>query len=245
MKSLHSISAIVPIYNERAAVPSVIEQIDRFLDVHFADYEVIVVESGSTDGTGEACDALPTRLPRVRVVHEGARNGFGSAVRMGIGLASKRWVWPIVVDLPFDLDAMLTALPYMDTCSAVLSYRADDPRGLYRRVQSLVFNLLGRTLLRVRARHINSAFKVTDTALIQSFDLESRGWLIDAELIMRLEDRGISYVEIPVRLIDRTTGTSTVGPKAVAYAVRDLFRLALRRQRSSAVGAAARQESGR
>jgi glycosyltransferase involved in cell wall biosynthesis len=243
VKSRHSISAIVPIYNELAAVPGVIEDIDRFLDAHFTDYEVLVVESGSTDGTAAACDALPALLPRVRVVHEGARNGFGSAVRAGVALAEKSWVWPIVVDMPFDLGVVVEALPHMDTCPAVLSYRSDDPRGAYRRLQSLVFNALGRALLGVRARHINSAFKVTSTALVRSLGLESRGWLIDAELIMRLEERGVPYVEIPVRLVDRTTGRSTVGSSAVVRACRDLIRLAVRR-RQRHLGAARRPENG-
>jgi glycosyltransferase involved in cell wall biosynthesis len=237
VKSRHSISAIVPIYNERAAVPGAIQAIDRVLDAHIADYEIIVVESGSTDGTGEACDALPSQLPRVRVVHEGARNGFGSAVRAGIALAKKSWVWPVVVDLPFDLNVIVEALPHMDTCLAVISYRSEDPRGGYRRLQSVVFNRLARTLLRVHARHVNSAFKVTNTALAQSLGLESRGWLLDAELIMRLEERGVPYAEIPVRLVDRTTGRSTIGPRAVVNACFDLIRLAFRSGRPPAVQA--------
>jgi glycosyltransferase involved in cell wall biosynthesis len=233
VKSPHTISVVIPIYNERSAVPSAIEAIDRFLDAQFADYELIIIESGSTDGTAEACDALPSSLPRARVVHEGGRNGFGSAVRLGYSLATKRWVWPIVVDMPFDLDVIIDALPHMDRCDAVFSYRSEDPRGAYRRMQSRVFNMLARLLLRVRARHINSAFKVTNTALTQSLNLESRGWLLDAELIMRLEERGVRYAEIPVRLIDRATGRSTIGPAAAVGAFRDLVRLALRRRLTS------------
>jgi len=231
VKSPHTISVVVPIYNERAAVPRVFEEIDRFLDARFSDYELIVIESGSTDGTGEACDALPPLRPRVRVIHEGARNGFGSAVRAGIALATKDWVWPIVVDLPFELDVIEGALSQMDTYAAVISYRSQDPRGGYRRLQSLVFNRLARAVLHVHAHHINSAFKIVRTPLIQSLGLESRGWLLDAELIMRLEERGVEYAEIPVRLVDRTTGRSTIGPAAVVGAIRDLCGLALRRRR--------------
>jgi glycosyltransferase involved in cell wall biosynthesis len=241
VKSPHTISAIIPIYNERSAVPGVIQEIDRFLEAHFADHEIIVVESGSTDGTGEACDALPSLLPCVRVVHEGARNGLGSAIRTGVSLATKRWVWPLVVDMPFSLDVILDALPHMETGQSVISYRSADPRGIYRRCQSLVFNTLGRRLLGVRARHINSAFKVTDTKLMQSLDLQSNRWLLDAELIMRLEQRGIRYVEIPVRLVDRTTGRSTIGPMAAVSAFRDLMRLAVDGRRPPAT---ARRENG-
>jgi glycosyltransferase involved in cell wall biosynthesis len=235
VKSAHGISAIIPIYNERAAVPGVIEEIDRFLSDHFVDYEIIVVESGSTDGTAEACDELPVRLPRARVVHEGGRNGLGSAIRTGTALATKRWVWPLVVDMPFSLETILVALPHMDRVRSVISYRSADPRNLYRRTQSVVFNLLGRVLLGVRARHLNSAFKVTETALIQSLALQSNGWLLDAELIMRLEQRGVPYVEIPVQLVDRTTGRSTIGPMAAVSAFRDLIRLAFTRGPSSPI----------
>ena len=234
MTSPHTISAVVPIYNERQAIPGVIQQIDRFLAAHFADYEIIVVESGSTDGTAEACDALPQLLPKVRVVHEGGRNGFGSAVLTGAALATKRWVWPLVVDMPFSLDVILAALPHMDQCQAVLSYRSSDPRSSYRRFQSRVFNALSRQLLGVRARHVNSAFKITESKLMQSLHLRSKGWLLDAELIMRLDERGIRYAEIPVELVDRTSGGSTIGPAASLGAVRDLFRLALDRRRPAA-----------
>jgi glycosyltransferase involved in cell wall biosynthesis len=233
VKSAHSISAIIPIYNERSALPGVIQEIDAFLDAHFSDYEIIVIESGSTDGTAEACDALTGLLRRVRVIHEGARNGFGSAIRTGVAAATKRWIWPLVVDMPFNLQVMLTALPHLDTCAAVLSYRSDDPRSLYRRFQSLVFNTVARRLLRVRARHINSAFKVTDAALLRSMGLRSNGWLLDAELIMRLEQAGMPYVEIPVQLVDRTNGRSSVGPGASLKAARDLLGLAFWRAREA------------
>ena len=132
MKSPHTISAVIPIYNERSAVPGVIQEIDRFLDAHFIDYEIIIVESGSTDGTAEACDALPAVVPRARIVHEGARNGLGSAIRRGTALATKRWVWPLVVDMPFGLEVILEALPHMETGRSVISYRSADPRNLYR-----------------------------------------------------------------------------------------------------------------
>ena len=147
------------------------------------------------------------RAARVRVVHEGARNGFGSAIRAGVRLAGKDWVWPLVVDMPFSLEAILDALPHMDASQSVISYRSADPRSVYRRLQSVIFNGLGRQMLGVRARHLNSAFKITRTALIQSLDLQSNGWLLDAELIVRLEQRRIPYVEIPVRLVDRSNRT--------------------------------------
>ena len=230
MKSAHSISAVIAVYNEHEALPQVAHDVDRFLASHFDDYEIIIVESGSTDGTGEVCDALPARLPRVRVHHEGSRNGFGSAVRTGYALATKDWVWPLVADMPFPLEAMERAIPYFDTHGCVLSYRSEDPRGWYRRFQSHVFNSLARVLLGVRVRHINSAFKVTRASVVRSMALRSNGWLIDAELVMRLEQLRVPWIEIPVKVVSRTIGRSSLGPAAVAKTALELVALSFRRK---------------
>ena len=135
MKSPHTITAVVPVYNERVALGPAVEAIDAYLAAHFQDYEIVIVESGSNDGTGETSDALASRLGHVRVLHEGARNGFGSAIRAGLGLARMEWIWPLVVDMPFPLESMNDALPLMDRHTAILSYRSHDPRGAYRRFQ--------------------------------------------------------------------------------------------------------------
>jgi len=229
--SRHTISAVVPIYNERAAVAGAVAQIDAFLAAHCADYEIILVESGSTDGTREACDRLAETVPSVCVYHEGRRNGFGSALRAGIGLARMDWVWPLVVDMPFALTALEAALPHMNSFDCVLSYRSVDPRGVFRRIQSAVFNRLGRALLGVHVRHINSAFKVIRTSLLRSMSLRSNGWVVDAEIIMNLEDRGVRWTEIPVALVPRQTGQSSVGLGASLRTAADLFELGFKRQR--------------
>jgi glycosyltransferase involved in cell wall biosynthesis len=230
VKSRHTISAIVPVYNERSALAPAVEAIDAYLASQFEDYEIVIVESGSTDGTGGECDALALRLDHVRVVHEGGRNGFGSAIRTGLASARKQWIWPLVVDMPFPLESMREALPLMDRHAAILSYRSEDPRGSYRRFQSAVFNRLARLLLGVRVRHVNSAFKVVRTDVMQSLNLQQRGWLIDAELIAGLERRGADYAEIPVALVPRAVGVSTIGTAAVWRSILDLLALAKARR---------------
>jgi glycosyltransferase involved in cell wall biosynthesis len=221
---------VVPVYNERSALAPAIEAIDQYLSAHVQDYEILIIESGSTDGTGEACDALASRLTHARVLHEGARNGFGSAIRAGLGMARMDWIWPLVVDMPFPLESMNQALPLMDRHDAILSYRSEDPRGAYRRFQSAVFNRLARLLLGIRVRHVNSAFKVVRTGVMRSLDLRQRGWLIDAELIAGLERRGASYTEIPVALVPRAVGVSTIGAAAVWRSILDLLALARTRR---------------
>lgn len=211
MIDTHSITTIVPVYNEVETIRDSIARIDAFLGQTFNEYEILIVESGSTDGSDRECDRLADRFASVRALHEGARNGFGSALRLGFASASKDLVWAVSADLPFPLEALLRAVPLLDRCDCVLSYRCEDDRGVFRRLQSRAYNTLARWVLRIGATNINSQFKLYRKQVIQSLRIESNGWLVDTEIVYRLQRAGVRTEEIGVPLIDRTAGTSTVG----------------------------------
>lgn len=218
-----SITVVMPVYNEQEALPPAVRQLDAFLAESFSDYEVLIVESGSTDGTGAACDALAEQLPHVRVLHEGARNGFGSALELGYGNATKELVWMVTSDVPFDLAALHEAMPRFAEVDVVLSYRASDPRGLFRKLQSVVYNTLVKCVLGLRVKQVNSAFKMYRREVIQKIPIISRGWFVDAEILYRIKQAGVPFCEIPVALIDRSVGKSSVGLLAFVAILRELW----------------------
>ncbi|HUU29520.1 MAG TPA: glycosyltransferase family 2 protein [archaeon] len=219
----YSISIIVPVYNEAVLLEESVDRIVSFLSTHFTDFEVLLVESGSTDGTAEICDSLVEKFAEVQVVHEGARNGFGSAIKLGYKKAAKDLVCLETVDFPYQIETILHALPLMNQYDCVLSYRSRDCRNsYYRKVQSFVYNSLVRLLLGLRVKHINSAFKMFKRELIQSFDLISNGWFIDAEIVYRVQAKKIKYAEIPVEVTERIKGKSNVSLSAPVSALKEL-----------------------
>ncbi len=206
-----SLSVIIPVYNEVDLLGEAVRTIDAFVKQHFSHYELVIIESGSTDGTGALCDQLATELSAVRVIHEGARNGFGSALKRGYKEATLDWVWFITADTPFPLESIVKAKALFGQYDCVLSYRSEDTRkSAFRKVQSVVYNTLVKTVLGLRVKHVNSAFKVFKREVIQSLPLISNGWFIDAETLYWLTQRKVRYTEIPVPLIDRTGGHSTI-----------------------------------
>ena len=217
-----SVSVIVPVFNEGLLLEESLAQMDRFLTQHFPDYEILVIESGSTDGSDALCDRMARGNPKIRVIHEGARKGLGAAVRLGFTRASKDLVWVIASDIPFSLESFLRAVPLLRDHDCVLSYRAKDPRSLYRRFQSWVYNLLVKQCLGLRCRSVNSAFKVFKRPVLQVLKLRSSGWLWDAEVLYRLQEKGIACAEIPVELVDRRPGRSSVGPMDFLSVLREL-----------------------
>jgi glycosyltransferase involved in cell wall biosynthesis len=216
-----SLSIVVPVYNEILALENGLTTVSTFLESHGFDHEILVVESGSTDGTGEKCDVLAGVLPHVRVIHEGARNGFGSAIKLGYQQARKDLVWIITVDLFFPLEAIFEAMPLLAQYDYVASYRSEDTRGLYRKMQSFVYNKLITLTLGLKVRHVNSGFKVIKRQLLSHVDLTSRGWFVDAELLYHLQKDGRTFVEIPVPLFDRTQGRSSVGALAFVKVLKE------------------------
>jgi glycosyltransferase involved in cell wall biosynthesis len=208
--SAYSVSVIVPIYNEVLLVEDSLRAISRFMEENFKDYEIVVIESGSTDGSSEICDRLSGLLPNINVIHEERKSGFGSALRLGYRTASKELIWLVVVDMPFPLDTINRALPLLNEYDCVFSYRDEDDRGPVKRLRSHLYNLLVKAILKVKVRHINSAFRVFKREAIQSLPLTSTGWTLDAEVLYEVTRRNIKYAEIPVSLRDRTMGTTTI-----------------------------------
>lgn len=224
METRYSLSLLVPVYNEYGLLESSLQTINTFLAAHFADYEIVVVESGSTDGSAQICDDIAGRNDRIRVIHEGARNGFGAALKLGYAQACKDLLVLYTVDMPFPLEAMLQALPYLSQYDCVLSYRSHDTRSIYRRFQSCVYNFVVKTLLGLRVRQVNSAFKLLRRTTAQGLQMVSNHWFFEAELLYRLQERRSSFMEIPVPLTERVGGVSSVTAFTFLVMLKELFR---------------------
>jgi len=205
-----SISVIVPIYNEIVLIKQSLAHLSSFLETNISDYEILIIESGSTDGSYEASDSLAEALPNIRVIHEGHRSGFGSALRLGYAHARKDLVWLVVVDFPFPPETILRALPLFEDYDCVFSFRKADNRSILKRLRSWLYNVTAKFILGIKVKHVNSAFRVFRREVIQNLPLRSSGWALDAEVIFEITRRNIPYTEIPVELIDRIEGTTSI-----------------------------------
>lgn len=205
-----SVSVIFPVFNEVELTETAIRELDNYLIQLGHDYEIIVIESGSTDGTREICDQLAKELVSLIVLHQEKREGFGSAVRIGYSHASKDLIWLVTADIPFPLKSLETALPLAEKYECILSYRKNDNRKLFRRIQSFVFQSFIYYYMKLPMKNINSAFKLYHRDFIQSLNLKSTGWSLDAEVLLWIEERKVKFIEIPVDLIERSKGKSKV-----------------------------------
>jgi len=210
MGSPASITALVPVYNEMMTVGASVRRIHGFLASLFKPFEILVVESGSSDGTAQACDELAVEFPGVVVIHEGRRNGFGAALRLGFAKATKELIWVVPVDLPYPLSTLTEALAQIPHCDAVLSTRRTDARSAFRRLQSRIYTSLCAAVLGQPAVSPNSAFKLYRREVLQSLPISSNGWFIDTEIAYRLRERKCRIAIVEIDTIERSSGQSSV-----------------------------------
>ena len=201
-------------YNEEAYARRAVAAARAALETAIPDWEIVIVDDASTDGTAALADALAREDPRVRVVHNPRNRRLGGALRAGYAAATKDLVFYTDADLPVDLEVLPRAVRLLEYQQAdiVAAYRFDrTSEGLVRAVYTFSYNHLIRTLFGLRVRDVNFAFKLFRRSVLEKFTLTSEGSFIDAEFLLRARKAGCVIIQIGLDYFPRTRGTSTLG----------------------------------
>lgn len=224
----HELSVILPAFNEEANVEQVVRSCVAYLEARMPDYEILVVNDGSRDRTGEILDQLAGTFTRLRPLHHAQNRGYGAALRTGFDAAVKRFVFYMDGDGQFDIRDLDLLLPLVtDEEHIVTGYRIERQDPFVRRLNAKLFGgWLVRILLNVRVRDLNCAFKLIPKNILENITLESTGALINAEMYGRAVQRGFGVKEVGVHHYPRTAGVQTGAHLSVIVrAFYDLFRL--------------------
>lgn len=221
----------MPVFNEAALVASSVKNAVSVLDSMCTDFEVIVVDDGSTDDSGAIADALVAADSRVRVVHHQGNQGYGQALRTGFAAATREVVAYTDIDDPADLRLLAEAVPHLETHDMVIGYRLGGNDTLKRRVFSWGYNSLVRILFGVKVRDINFSFKLIRRDALRQMRLGAGSVFIDGELLVEAKRLGLRLFEMPVRYQERTAGSSHFdGLSAAAATLREIVRYRARRR---------------
>lgn len=225
--SVKELSIVLPAYNEEANIETVVRKVAGFFAGRGIDYEIVVVNDGSRDRTGEILRRLQAEVPQLRPQEHVQNRGYGAALRTGFAAATKPYVFYMDGDGQFDITDIDRLLPLAGEDHIVTGYRIERRDPFIRRLNAKLFGgFLVRILLGVRVRDLNCAFKLIPRKILDSITLESTGALINAELYGRAVRRGFGIREVGVHHYPRTAGVQTgAHVRVIVRAFYDLFRL--------------------
>jgi dolichol-phosphate mannosyltransferase len=237
---------IIPTYDERDNIAGIIERTLQASDRH----DVLVVDDGSPDGTGELVETIAAADPRVHVLHRTGKLGLGSAYILGFGWGLDRG-FELLVEMDADGSHAPESLPGMVESlgtggSLVIGSRwvpggavVDWPRS--RQLLSRGGNAYARLALGIDVQDATAGFRVYRSEMLRRIDLatiDSRGYCFQVDMTLRVLDAGGSIVEHPITFRERERGVSKMSRAIIAEAMwkvtlwgvaRRLRRLARRR----------------
>jgi glycosyltransferase involved in cell wall biosynthesis len=221
-----SLTIFFPCYNEEANVERVTRAAVEVARAVAHDWEVIIVDDGSRDRTGEIADRLAAEIPGVRVVHNRPNLGYGGALQAGFRAATKNWVFYTDGDGQFDLNELPAILPLLESCDIVSCYRLNRQDPLIRRLNAWAWTTLVNLLFGLRLRDIDCAFKIYPRSLFDRISMKSRGALIDAEILAKAHNLGYRIAQTGVHHYPRLAGKQTgANLRVILRAFRELFKL--------------------
>jgi Glycosyl transferase family 2 len=220
------ISVVLPAYNEETNVGEAVGQALEVLPEIAEDFEVIVVDDGSGDGTAAVVEALVAEHhPNVRLLRHDPNRGYGAAIRSGFQHARFDLVFYTDSDLQFDLSELAYFLPLMDTHDVVIGFRVYRYDTVLRSILSWVYNRLVTVLFRVRVRDVDCAYKMFSREALDKLVIESDDFFVDTELVARARKWNFRIAQKGVRHYPRVSGETTVRASDIPRTLRTIGRM--------------------
>jgi glycosyltransferase involved in cell wall biosynthesis len=221
---LSGISVFLPAHNEEGNIERVVDGFRTLLPELADDYEIIVVNDGSRDRTGEIADRMSRADAHVKVVHHSVNRGYGAAVASGLRAARLPYVLLCDGDGQFAPDDLLAMAAKMGAHDVVVGNRIRRADPLMRRLNGKAWSILMNQLFGLRLTDIDCGFKLFRREMLDGLELDAKGAMITTELLAKLAQRGARMTEVGVRHLPRRSGEqSGNSPKVVLRAFGELF----------------------
>jgi dolichol-phosphate mannosyltransferase len=222
-----SVTVIVPAYNEQDNIQSALGSVRRALR-GVDDWEIIVIDDGSRDRTGEIARQEAKKEPRIRVLVHAVNSGFGTVFKTGLRQAAKEYLTIFPGDDDMSGDSLRDIISLRGQADLIISYvGGGHTRSLFRRTVSGTYVLILNLLFGLRLRYYNGPF-IYKTSLVRDITIRSTGMSVLSECLVRLIRRGYSYKAIPIvhtgRRASESKALSVKSLIAVARAIAALAR---------------------
>jgi dolichol-phosphate mannosyltransferase len=205
-----SLSLVIPAFNEEAGIRQAVEEADQAVGQLASQYEIIVVDDGSSDGTSKLVQEASMGRPQIRLLRHQHNLGYSAALRTGFEVATGERVAFTDADCQFHLVDLASLLSLAERHPVAVGFRLDRKDPWSRRFFSWGYNVLVRTLLGTGVRDCDCALKVFRRDALMMLLPEAQGFFVNTEMLTRARQLGYSVAETGVRHRPRLRGVSKV-----------------------------------
>lgn len=207
--STPSISVFFPAFNDGGTIASMVIEADRTCRALTTDYEIIVVENGSTDHTVEVLEELARQFSHLRVLTHRRPLGYGGALRVGFASATKEVIFYTDGDAQYDPTELALLLPELKPgVDVVNGYKISRSDPVGRIVIGRLYHWLMKLLFGFKLRDVDCDFRLIRRTALDQVTLRSDTGMICLELVKKLQDAGCVFAEVPVHHYHRAYGKS-------------------------------------
>ncbi len=200
----------MPAFNEEDNIVEAVQRASRIAGELAYEWELVVVDDGSTDQTAARLKSLLLRNRHLRLIRHPTNLGYGATLRDGFRMAAGELIFYTDSDLQFDVDQLRDFIPLIATSDLAVGFRMHRQDPALRCVLAWGYNRLVRLMFGVQVRDVDCSFKLFRREVLEKLDLESSDFLIDAEILAKARQWNFRLVERGVRHYARPAGQSKV-----------------------------------
>ena len=189
----NGVTIVIPAFREEGNIEAAIDNAQQVAQKVTQDYEIIVVDDGSPDKTGDFA-RLKTQIdPNIRVAVNATNEGFGYSFARGVKMASKEFITVFPGDNDMSALSLKDLLESRGSADIVISYmQKTNKRSLFRRFISKIFVIIMNLLFGLNLKYYNGSF-ICRTSLLQATPIKSTGLAALAECTVRLLKQGVTW----------------------------------------------------
>ena len=218
------VSLFFPVFRDERSVRNVAEKALKLLSELCSDYEIIIVDDGSPDRSGEIADDLAREHGSIRVIHHGKNLGYGSAVRSGLAASRFEYICLTDGDDEYEVEDFRKLLKLRDRYDLIITFRYKKIYSNTRIFVSWVYNKLLRLLFRMPFRDVSTGLRMIRKSVIEDLALESTSPFVGAEIAIKAMLKGYAVGEVGIQTFPRVFGKgATVSVSNILATMLDVF----------------------
>lgn len=221
----YSLSMLVAAYNEEELLESFIRKSMSDLARVTNDFEIVLVNDGSTDNTLKIARGLAAEFSNLRLINLDRNLGTGKSILPAFASASKEIVFMNTVDAFFNTEDLPLLLGYLDNYDVVSGYRSDlSANSVYQKILTLGNYALIRLLFRLRLKAYQTV-QFHRKSFLDSISIEATSSFISPELLLKAHKAGKSIKEVKIKYYPRVAGKAKGGNiKSILRTFKDILK---------------------